>query len=51
MKFELSESRARKLVQAWEGHQQNDACREASVKCPVNAYFAGLKKKLDGGRG
>ena len=46
----LSESRARKLVKAWEGHIANctdvETCAKPESKCPIHKYFMEIKKKV-----
>ena len=48
-KIELSKSRAKKLVDAWEGHQTDGIdirdCFRESTKCPIHKYFMEIKRK------
>lgn len=48
--IELSKVRAKKLVEAWEGHIKNDtscdSCTSKTAKCPIHKYFMELKRKV-----
>ncbi len=49
-RIELSKSRAKKLVDAWEGHIEEkmvDGCEIKEVCCPIHKYFMEIKKKLE----
>ena len=47
-RIELSKSRARKLIKAWEGHikekMNTEDCAIRDVCCPIHKYFIELKK-------
>ena len=49
-RIELSKSRAKKLVEAWEGHIEEKGwdtsdCAIKEVCCPIHKYFMELKRK------
>ena len=47
-RIELSKSRARKLIKAWEGHikekMNTEDCAIRDVCCPIHKYFIELCK-------
>lgn len=49
--FSLSENRAKKLIEAWEGHIENGTdcaeCKRPKAKCLINSYFKQLKRKIE----
>lgn len=50
-RIELSYSRARKLVEWWEGHIINHTriqdCAIPEQRCPLNKWFMEIKKKVE----
>lgn len=50
IKYELSKSKALKLVKVWRGHIDNDTCAGDCVlrssHCPIDKFFKELEKRF-----